>query len=153
MRDYLCIAVNVRNNAVSQRDEYSFNSICKVGEKYYGANDDGIFELEKAGTFAGLPIDAHFTTPTTDFGAHQGKHLRHMYFGGEAAGEMLLSITNDDNNERTRDVSFTLNRQNGARVPIGRDGTSRYFSFKVQNVDGCDFSIDSIDALPIVKIR
>ena len=73
----------------------------------------------------------------------------------EAKGNLLLTLKNDDGNERSYSVvpPSTDGRQRYARADVGRDGIGRYWTFKVSNTEGCDFSVDNIDAVAVTLPR
>jgi hypothetical protein len=132
--------------------------MCKFGDKYLGANESGIFELN-TGEFDnadsdgnGDDIEAVFELLTTDFGIENPKRVRKLYFGYEADGNLLVTVYDDDNNERhyILEPSHIPNKQSSSRLPVGRDGKGRYYTFRIDNISGADFSIDSIKVLPVI---
>ena len=150
--EHLGLALNLRQIAPSQYANYNFNSMCKFGDDYIGANEGGIFTLDSGSTDAGTNIDAAFELFTTDFGIPSQKRIRSYYIGYETDGRLILKIKDDDNNERP----FTLpaevggNKQVSAKINPGRDGKGRYWMTRIENVEGSDFSIDTIIATLIV---
>lgn len=144
--DYLGMCTELSLLAVTQYAKYNFDSMCKLGDVYLGCNEDGIFELtgSKDNT---TDIDAFFELPATDFGLSNQKRIRRAYLGYEADGQLMLEVKDDDDNTRRYPINVPLKdlRQHGTTVPVGRDGKGRYWGFKMENVNGSDFSIDSID--------
>jgi hypothetical protein len=155
MSDRLGLCMNLKRVAVSQFANYNFNSMCKVGNVYLGANENGIFELDSGSTDNTTDITAAFELLTTDFGIEQQKRIRSVFLGYETDGRLILKIKDDDNNER----DFTLpaevggNKQVSAKVNPGRDGKGRYWMIRVENVEGSDFSIDTITAILTLLTR
>jgi hypothetical protein len=144
--DYLGMCTELSLLAVTQYAKYNFDGMCKLGDVYLGCNGDGIFELT-GGKDNATDIDAFFELPATDFGSPNQKRIRRAYLGYEADGQLVLEFKYDDNNVRRYPVNTVLKdlRQHGGVVPIGRDGKGRYWGFKIENVNGSDFSVDSID--------
>ena len=144
--DYLGMCAELSLLAVTQYDQYNFNSMCKLGDVYLGCNDTAIYELT-GDDDAGTDIDAFFELPPTDFGLPNQKRLRKAYIGYEADGQLRLTVEDDEGNTREYPINVQLKtlRQHGGIVPIGRDGKGRYWGFKIENVNGSDFSVDSID--------
>jgi len=156
--DRLGIMLNLANLAPSQYLEYNFNSMCELDGKFYGTNSDGIWSLgdEDYDNYVDAntkdEIDAWFELLTTDFGLPNQKRLRRAYIGYETDGSIILKVKDDDANER----SYTLTAitgtdlQEGAKVSIGRDGKGRYWNFRIENVSGSYFAIDSIDLVAFI---
>jgi len=132
----------------------NFNSYCQLGNSYLAANEDGVYSINEDATADGTDIDAYFKLPRTDFGIPNDKRLRAMYLGYETDGSLLITITPDE--DSTRAKSFILagristQKQHSGRIPLRRDLRGRYFDFKFANVDGADFSIDSIKLIVTV---
>lgn len=136
--------------AVTQYCNYNFNSFCKIGDKYYGANDDGIFELV-GDTDAGDNIDAWFELPMSDFGVSSVKKLRRIFLGYEATGDLTIKVKDNEDNERIYPIdNIATNKQIGGRVTAERDQLGRYWGLRVDNVSGAYFAIDSIEVVSVL---
>lgn len=155
MPDYLGICVENEGFRVSQYSGWNFNSMCKFGEVYLGANENGIFVIDSGNLDNTSDIDAYFQTATTDFGLAFQKRWRSVYVGYETNGQMLLKLYDDDGNERVYQFSpiFSDNEQHGNRISIGRDGRGRYWSFRIENSLGADFSVNNITGIPVITTR
>jgi len=153
--EYLGIAMRLNNLAISQYCRYDFDSMVKFGDTYLGAGEEGLFTLEDADTDDGVDIDAIIEFPTTDFGISHQKRLRSIYIGYETEGSLKLTVTNDEGNEReyTLTALKTGNIQHGGEVSVNRDRKSRYLKLKIENVDGCDFSLNMIEAIITILAR
>jgi len=149
--EYLGLCTELSLLAPTQYSNYNFDSMCKFGDVYLGCNELGIFTLDGE-TDNNIHIAALFELLLTDFGVPNQKRIRKVYLGYEASGSLVLEIKDDDDNTRRYTVEAALanQRQHGARVPVGRDGKGRYWTFGVENVEGCDFSLDSMDVLVTV---
>lgn len=149
--DYLGLCMELSLLAPTQYANYSFDAMCKFGEVYLGCNDRGIFSLD-GDTDDNIHIAALFELLLTDFGIPNQKRVRKAYLGYETSGSLVLEVKDDDNNVRRYTVGAALNdqRQHGSKVPVGRNGKGRYWSFGIENVNGCDFSIDSMDVLLMI---
>ena len=139
--------------AATQFCNYDFNSFCKIGDKYYGADDSGIFELDGTDD-NGTDIDAFFELVLSDFGISNIKKIRSVYVGGEADGKLTLTLKDDEDNSRTYDLRLTSgSKQSSGKVDVGRDGLGRYWSLRIDNTSGVYFAIDSIELLAIIMGR
>lgn len=142
------IEMNLARAAPTQMLDYNFNSMCWFNQKWIGANEDGLHALDVRDA-AGVDVpDALFELPMSDFGIQGRKRLMFVWVYYEAAGDLLLTITPDDGASFTCPLPARLggNRQTMARrVPVDRTCSGYYFSIRIENVAGCDFSIDRIE--------
>jgi hypothetical protein len=129
--------------------------MCKFGDKYIGVGKEGIFILDDAETDDEVNIDSIIELPLTDFGISHQKRLRSIYVGYETAGTLKLTVSNDEGNEREYILPPLKagNLEHGGKVLINRDGKGRYWKLKIENVDGCDFSLDMIEIILTVLAR
>ena len=155
MANYLGICLELSGFRPSQYASYNFNSMCKFGDKYLGANENGIFELDNGDLDGLADVDAFFELATSDFGSANQKRIRSAYIGYEANGDLLLTVKDDEDNERTfnLEANHLDNMQHSAKVPIGRNGKGRYYTFRFDNIAGSDFSVDSIKIIPVILNR
>ncbi len=155
MSEKLTLNINLSNMAVVQYCNYNFNSFCKIGDKYFGASDSGIFELI-GNNDAGTDIDAFFELIVSDFGISNVKRIRSIYIGYEAKGDLTITVKDNENNARTYTLSYipsAYDRQTGGKVNVGRDGLGRYWQIRIDNKSGCFFAIDSIEVLAVILGR
>ena len=139
--------------AITQYCDYNFNSFCKIGDKHYGATDDGIFELV-GDTDNGEDIDAWFELPMSDFGISNVKRLRRIYIGYEATGDLIIKVKDNEDNERSYPLdNIALDKQIGGEVTIERDQLGRYWGLRIDNVRGAYFAVDSIEVVPVILGR
>lgn len=155
MADCLGLCVELSGSRASQYAGYNFNSMCRFGEVYLGADDNGIAVLDSGHLDRTAKVEAFFELPTTDFGSDLQKRIRKAYIGGETNGELMLTVKDDDGNERSFVItpSHSGNQQHTMAVPIGRGGKGRYWMLRIDNVNGSDFSVDSMSVLPILMAR
>ena len=149
----LTLCINLANMAITQYCDYNFNSFCKIGDKHYGATDDGIFELV-GDTDNGEDIDAWFELPMSDFGISNVKRLRRIYIGYEATGDLIIKVKDNEDNERSYPLdNIALDKQIGGEVTIERDQLGRYWGLRIDNVRGAYFAVDSIEVVPVILGR
>jgi len=146
------IAIRIPLVACSQYLNYSFGSMVKFGNKCYGGNEDGLFQIETGSDDVTASIDAYFKLYTTDFGLRNLKRMRSLFVRHEADGDLKFTVYNSEENAREYVLEKTYNGQleKGSKVPVGRDGKGVHWSVRVDNIDGCDFSIDSMEALMLI---
>lgn len=155
MADFLGLCIELSGSRASQYAGWNFNSMCKFGEVYLGADDNGIAVLDSGHLDRTAKIESLFELPTSDFGSELQKRIRAAYIGGETNGELQFTVKDDDGNERSFLVypNHSGNQQHTMKVPCGRNGKGRYWMVRIENVNGADFSVDSISILPILMGR
>lgn len=152
MAERLGICLNLRKLAPTQYANYNFNSFCELGGQVLAAGDDGIMVLDSADDDDGKPITAYFEPLLTDMGVANPKRIHSLYMGYEANGTMKVTVEADELHERAEYV-FPAGKgrlQGGGRVSGRRDQAGRYWKYKIENTDGCDFSVDNIEAIPVI---
>lgn len=152
---HLGICIELTGARASQYAGYDFNSMCRFGDVFLGAGDDGIAVLDSGHLDGTEQIEAFFELPTSDFGSDHQKRLRAAYLGCETNGQMMFSVKDDDDNERHYlvDPNHSGNQQHTIKVPLGRNGKGRYWMVRIENINGADFSVDSIALVPIILNR
>ena len=155
MTDRLCLCLNLEGEQLSQWANYNFNSMAKIGENYVGADAAGLFKLNTGGHDNTEPIEAFFELVTSDWGVPNQKRIRSLYFGYETDGEIMVTVRDDDDNERNflLNANHLSNDQHSAKVFGARDGKGRYWMIRIDNVNGSDFSMDHIEVVPVILNR
>ena len=141
----------IQPGGTTQYINYDFNSMVKFGNIYLGASADGIYELD-GDTDDGDPIGAYFEPIVTDFGINNPKKVRFMFLGYEADGDLIVTF-GDNRSWVSRTVDSVRTGQQWRRITGTREIRGRYLTFRISNVDGCDFGIDSIDVAVVTMPR
>lgn len=150
MTDYLTIRSNTRINAVTQYQDFDFNSMTVFNDQIIGANDSGIF-THTGDKDNGANIEAYAKPILTDFGSEFQKRIRAAYIGYQADGQIKLTVEDDEGNSRSYQLhAIDKSSQHGNKLPVGRDGKGRYWQFKVENVNGSDFTVDNLSVEAII---
>jgi len=142
--------MSLRRLAVSQYGNFNFDGLVEMNGVPLAFDKDGIYVLE-GDDDDGQPIQALLEF-MTDMGSERQKRLRSCYLGCEADGDLRLVLRNDEGN--VREYMFTHKpMQHSARVAVGRSGRGRYWTFAIENIDGCYFCVDTVDAVVTVMRR
>lgn len=150
------LILNTHNFAGAQFLNHPANSATLFNGKLLFATSAGIFEsggdndgyAVEGEASAPVPIAAHAVLPISDFKYQGQKSPRSMLLGGRFDGQMEVSIT--DENGGTHDFpTEAMGDEDGTKVALRSRQRSRYFKVKIANVDGADFSVDSVDLIYI----
>ncbi len=145
--------MNTKNFAVTEYQNFPFNSFCKIGSAYLGASSAGLYVLEGADD-AGTNIDATFSLGITDFGSDKLKELDSIYLGFKLNGDMLLKTISEDGVERVYTVTGDTTKLHTKRVhPLAKGLRAMYWQLEMSNVDGVDFELDTVEFMPVVLSR
>jgi hypothetical protein len=137
-------AYNLKTGAASMYEDFKFNSFLRVGNEYYGLNDDGL-HLLGADDDAGEEIKAIFTTGRSDYGVNYTKKIPAIYAGAKTDKPLLMTVRVDGKPAYTYAFQSAPGELSRCRVKLGRGLEGAYWQLEVSNQDGADFDLDSID--------
>lgn len=147
-------ALNTRHRALTEYDNFGFNSFALFNGKVVAAGPAGVFELSGQDDDAGTDIAASILTGAEDFGTSFNKRVPRIYAGYVATGPLYFrTVVSKDG---VRVYLLPYNGQTALqqrRVPVGRGPKSRYWQFGVANKDGADFTISDILVYPERTVR
>lgn len=149
-------AFNLNNKAASFYENFEFNSFAKIGAEYYGCNSAGIYLL--GGDLDGAEqIDATITTGTSDLTAEAGgrvlfdgrsrKSVPYAYISARSP-EVMKITCRVEGKEHTYLFRAGKNVVAPSRADLGKGVFGTFWQFELQNQNGADFEIDSLDVVP-----
>lgn len=124
---------------------YGFNSFARIGGRYFGANEGGIYALEGE-TDSGAPIRSVIGLGERNFGTSTKKTLVDAYIGMSAAGNLYLKVIAEGEPYiyKTRSFSDAMRQQ---KIDLGKGLRTNYVTLELFNEDGQDFEIDAVEFL------
>ena len=139
--------LNLKNSAITEFENYDFNSIATDGVDYYGASDNGIFFLSGE-TDNGTLIASKIRTGTHDFETSFLKRYLAVYLGVISEAAISFKIVPDDNIA----YSYALDNDgqpqaHTVKINTGKGMKTRYITVELTNTDGGYFEISSIEFL------
>ncbi len=155
--EYTAWVMNADNLGSSEYRNFGFNSFAEVGNSFFGAREDGLYQLQ-GDTDNGENILARIRSGVTNFNSSAVKRVPMMYIGYTANGELLFtaSVTSPEGAKtgytyRMAERKADATREN--RLKIGKGLASVYWQWELQNTDGADFSVDVVKLWPMVLSR
>lgn len=146
----MCIVLELSTLAPSQYI-WGMTGYAEYNGVGYAGDADGFYSLT-GDDDNGTAIDATIKLPTTDFGEANQKRMRRLHIGFECNDELEMTVTADQKHSMNKNLkSAHSNSSHGRGISVNRNVKGRYFDLEISNTDGCDFAIDSIDAL-ILKL-
>jgi hypothetical protein len=154
---YFAWVCNTETQAFTSYINYPFNSFCRIGNKYFGASDDGIFELA-GDSDDGEPITSRVRTGLTNLGTGRHKRMPSLYLGYSSTGTLVLkAITTSPKGEKREDWYQLTPRPAGAtregRIKLGKGLKSVFWAFELVNVDGAKFTLEDLQLFPMLCDR
>lgn len=153
---YVAYVMNAETGALSQYQNYPFNSIANFNGKTYAAAETGLYEIA-GDTDAGDDIQAWIRYGLTDFGSDALKRMQSAALGITSDNQMVLKVLYVDGGKK-RESWYLLKQQTADSfregvVEIGQGLMSRYWGFEIHNIEGGDFTLDGIKLYPVVLTR
>lgn len=142
------IEVNLKNRAASQ-STLAFNSMCRFGDVYLGADSSGLHLLRDYND-NNTDIAALIKTGKFDLGTERKKSIRYFYFGIETDGQLTLTLYNDGVEVADYVIPYPGAGRQTVKVKVARGLRARFWEFKIENVDGCFFALYSVKIFPVV---
>ena len=142
---YKAYSVNMKTGALTEYTNFPFTHVLRYQGKQYALTATQIRLLEGA-TDAGTAIDSVIEIAPSDFDTSHLKRLPYVYIGVKGTEALAVTATAD---ERTTIASSTATIGRTRRAKIARGIKGRFWSVTVENKAGEDFSIDSIELLPM----
>jgi hypothetical protein len=157
MATNLTLCLHLDGGQISQLGNHDFTCMVTVDEAGYGGKSDGLFQLNSGDDDNGDDIEAFFELITSDFGIPNKKRMRLYNIGYETKGTLKFIVTVDDDTDNKKTYSLepgsVRNRQHNSKFHGHRDQMGRYWMERIENTDGCDFSIDHIELFPTILLR
>lgn len=144
--------INYDTSAPSRYDSLPANSMCNFNGKTYMACAAGIYEIG-ADDDAGRPIHASATLAQTNFENTHNKRIAYVYVGMRSTGAMQLKAIANNQSDRYYALNAIGGAVRGSRANLGKGLEGQYWQFRVDNVNGADFELDTIEFKPTVLSR
>ena len=139
-----CLVFNTNTNAMTEYDNFPFNSFCTFNGKQLGACSSGIMLLE-GDSDAGVDIEAAFNFGVNDFGIPNLKRFSSdIYASIKGDGEYSIKVTSDNGDPYDYPLSGSGDRTHTLKAKVGKGQKGRYFEIEFSNIGGSDFKLQDI---------
>lgn len=146
---YTAWAMNTRNAAVTQYTGFNFNSFAKMGERYLGANDQGLYWLD-GDDDDGRTVKSRITTGIIQPNGNKLSGVQYAYLGMRGDGQFVVTVTDEAGG--SYNYTLTGSSMETARVAFGRGFKTRYFTFSLES-QGQDFDLDTVEFITTEMAR
>lgn len=141
--------MNTRTGAVTEYQDFDFNSFAMLDGRYVAASSAGLFEL-LGDTDAGENIVARIKSGYMQFGGTKLSRLDAAYIAATGEGRMILKIITKEGAEYVYQADTRDGRS--TKVHMGKGQRSRYFAFELTSA-GQDFDLDTLEFIPVLVQR
>lgn len=142
-------AMNTRTGAVTEYADFTFNSLAKVGRSYFGASEDGLYEL-RGDDDDGDDIIARIRGGYLQFGGPKLSRLKEAYIAARGEGDWVLRVLTGDG--EVYNYAVTNRSMRSTKVHMGKGQRARYFAYELISA-GQDFDLDTLEFVPLVVQR
>lgn len=154
--DFTTWAINTRTGAVSEYQNFAFNSFCQIGVNYYGANANGLFLINN-NTDNGENIIADLKSGLLSIGGSRFTQLDQIYLGidtNSTGRDWVLKLITPNNLQPDKIFTyyFAPKGLQTTRVNVGKGFRTRYMQWELV-VPGQDFDLDNIEFVPVIAKR
>ena len=136
------ITMNINNAQVTEYTNYDFDNIITYDGVSYGVKSDGIYALN-GGQDITTDISSSFTFSNVDYDSPKYKFKQYVYFGLRTGDKLAYTPIVDE--VSTMQFPIGIARNGGHRVQIARGLKGRFWGATIDNVDGSDFQLHSIE--------
>ena len=141
-------AMNARTGAISEYQNYDFNSFAASADSYLAASSDGLYELvgESDGDD---PIIAAIRNGIMELTGSHLTGLKCAYLAVRGKGDFYLKL---EGGGRSTVYKVTAESLKTARINIGKGWRARYLTWELIST-GQDFDLTGLEFLPITSTR
>jgi len=146
------IRTNTKIGAPTQYTNFNYTGMCKFNGMLIGAGPGGLSKLCCGNDDSSVPIEAYFIPARTNLEQGKQKRIDQGYLGFSCDGSLDLEIVGEDDLSigpyRVTASSTSYQRR---RFTPGHGFYWSYGSLKISNVEGSDFTINTLDLLIQLK--
>src|SRR3990167_3028453 len=151
---YRTWVLNTRKGALTEYNNFSFNSFTTFNGQVLAAGSSGIVVLGTQRLDNATAITARVRSGKDSFRSSFHKRVPRAYIGYTTDGDMLFRMITTEGGERTYRLGW--NHGTGVqqrRIPIGKWPRSRLWQWEFENESGADFSVGNVMLYPVVLRR
>jgi len=138
---FRCYVLNTENSAITEYDNFPFNSFATFKGKHLAAGSNGITLLE-GNKDNSTDINAYLNVGNNDFDLANIKKITDAYLSMKGDGSYYLTVTSDDGTPHSYLLSATTgDRIKNLKTNVGKGKKGRFFELELSNIAGADFEL------------
>lgn len=155
--EYVAWVLNTESKGLTRYTQYPFNSFAKIGGRYMGCSADGLHWLD-GDTDNGDEIHARIRLGLAAMGTRRLKRVPDCFIGYTSSGVLLLKAIVTDEEGGLSAAIYRLRPRPAGNLrenlfKPGRGLKAVDWDFEIENVDGGDFELSSIEFRPLILDR
>jgi hypothetical protein len=144
---YVNMVMNLRNQALTEFEEYPFNSMCRFGTQHLATDGGRIYDLDGGKYDDGVQVDWSFRTGFLDLERQTKKKLRQAWIGMKTDGQLVVTVVQPDGTEYVYAAEAFETTETGVRVKFGKGIRSKYLALDFASEGGSTLELDAIRLL------
>lgn len=144
--------INAHHYGASRYEDFNFTSMASSNMGDFAIGPDGVYMLEDSAENTNI-VSAYIDTGSMDFETGFLKNVNRVYLGLTADGKMGLKTITDQEVERWYELMPEDSGMHQNRVKLHKGVKSMYWQFRIHNIDGSDFELESLRMPPIILNR
>jgi len=153
---YLGVVMNTKNRAITEYEDFDFNSLGKYNKQYYGCKPDGIYLLNGADD-AGTAIAAMAKSGLRRMSKDKYTRMDRAYIGLRNSGSLVLKTIVRDRDGKKRERWYETNNTSDTirdiRIKLAKGVKAHYWQWELVNEAGSDFELDTLELREIKMTR
>lgn len=144
--NFITIVLNTDNFAVTEYNNYNFDSIAELGEKYYAVGPSGLVRLDGS-TDMGSKIYGTARFAQIDLHKRVVSRIVDAYLSGNISGKVAVKIIQESQGDFLYTIEDVIGRLKAYRVKAPKNMRDRFASYEITNLDGSDISIEELSVI------
>jgi hypothetical protein len=144
--NFITIVLNTDNFAVTEYNNYNFDSIAELGGKYYAVGPSGLVRLDGS-TDTGSKIHGTVRFAQIDLHKRVVSRIVDAYLSGKISGKVAVKIIQESQGDFLYTIEDVIGRLKAYRVKAPKNMRDRFASYEITNLDGSDISIEELSVI------
>jgi DNA-binding beta-propeller fold protein YncE len=144
--NFVTIVLNTDNFAVTEYNNYNFDSIAELEGKYYAVGPNGLVRLDGSND-NGTKIQGTVRFAQIDLHKRVVSRLVDAYLSGHVSGKVAVRIIQESQGDYLYMIEDVIGKLKAYRVKAPKNMRDRYVSYEISNVDGAEIEIEELSVI------
>jgi DNA-binding beta-propeller fold protein YncE len=144
--NFITIVLNTDNFAVTEYNNYNFDSIAELGGKYYAVGPSGLVRLDGS-TDNGAKIQGTVRFSQIDLHKRVVSRLVDAYLSGKVSGKVAVRIIQESQGDYIYFIEDVIGKMKAYRIKAPKNMRDRYATYEISNVDGAAIEIEELSVI------
>ena len=144
--NFITIVLNTDNFAVTEYNNYNFDSIAELEGKYYAVGPNGLVRLDGSSD-NGTKIQGTVRFAQIDLHKRVVSRLVDAYLSGHVSGKVAVRIIQESQGDYLYMIDDVIGKLKAYRVKAPKNMRDRYVSYEISNVDGAEIEIEELSVI------